>query len=175
MDAFRLALEQGTKELETAKSQQRVLAFRISQLEAIVAQLSAFIAKNPTDIPAIPSMFGSSAKLFDSAEQAVAAISPIQASIPQTVEAPEKVPLWKAIINALNGNKGDFSVPQAVKALERIGRIIESKNRLNIVRNTLIQRDDIFGRFGNGHYFVRGFETQSGPTEKEVSPTEKTS
>lgn len=144
MDAYELALQQARKELADGRDAQRRIAFRVSQLEAIVTQLQALIAKGNANSPS---------PLFDSTDVTDAPAMPVG----QAEEA-ANWPLWKAIINALNGLKGDFTVPQALKALERNGRTIESRNRLNIIRNTLIQREDIFGRLGTGHYFVRGFE-----------------
>jgi len=152
MDAYELALEQARKELTEAQTAQRHIALRVAQLEAVVTQLQALIAKGSA---------GTSAPLFDSS--ASAGESPAPAS-PQRTEIAEW-PLWKAIINALNGQKGDFTVPQALKALERNGRTVPSRNRLNIIRNTLIQRNDLFGRSATGHYFVRGFE---GPQREEA-------
>jgi multidrug resistance efflux pump len=155
MDAYRLALEQGEKELAEAQNLYRKLALRISQLEAIVTQLRAFVVKGGSaDTP-----------LFDTSTPIVTAA----ATGANVNDAENRAPLWKAIINALNGQKGDFTVPNALKALERTGRIIESKNRLNIIRNTLIQRNDLFGKLGTGHYFVHGFEKKnSEENEKEA-------
>jgi hypothetical protein len=145
MDAYRLALEQGEKELAEAQTQYRKLTLRVSQLEALVAQLRAFVSKGGiTDAP-----------LFGFAEAKVTTVT----APPPASQEESRPPLWKAIINALNGDKGDFTVPQALHALERTGRIIESQNRLNIIRNTLIQRENVFGRLGTGHYFVRGHES----------------
>jgi hypothetical protein len=95
----------------------------------------------------------------------------LSAAIPQS----ETQPLWKAIINAMNGKKSDFTVPDALAALERTGRHINSPNRLNIVRNTLIQ-NKAFRRISPGHYCVVGYESlQTRSNEEEVSPEEKTS
>lgn len=160
MDAYRLALEQGEKELAEAQNQHRRIALRVSQLEALVTQLRAFVVKGGSvDTP-----------LFDSSTPTVTAVVP-----GATVNtADNRAPLWKAIITALNGQKGDFTVPNALMALERTGRIIESKNRLNIIRNTLIQRNDLFGKLGTGHYFVHGFEKKNSE-ENEKEATEVTS
>lgn len=150
MDAFQLALEQGEKALADAQNQQKKLALEISQLEAIVTQLRAYLGRGGNG----------STPLFNAKEPIVAAVTPPT----PTNQTENRPPLWKAIVNALNGKKGDFSVPEALHALERTGRIIESQNRLNIIRNTLIQREDIFGRLGTGHYFVRGFEAKPDET-----------
>lgn len=145
MNAYQLALEQGRKELEEAQRQQRLLNLRVSQLEALVTQLQAFISKGETDAP-----------LFDGQGPNNLAPAP-EASRNQPGG---DVPIWKAIINALNGMKSDFTVPDALKALRRTGRDIPSRNRLNIIRNTLIHKEEVFGRHGKGHYYVRGFENQ---------------
>jgi hypothetical protein len=170
VNAYQLALEQAKKELADAQSQQRQLSLRISQLEAIVTQLHAFIVKGNANAPS---------PLFE----AVAATTTAQdtGAQPESIAAPvassagDLPPLWKAILTALNGDKADFTVPQAVRALERNGRIIHSHNRLNIVRNTLIQREDLFGKhdpalFGPGHYFVRGFEFKRSEDETPAEP-----
>jgi hypothetical protein len=137
---YKTALTQAREDLVAVSREAKRITLRLSQLEALVAQLEAIIASSePSPVP-----------LFDSASVSVSA---------SATAAPEpQVPLWKAIVAALNGQKSDFTVPDALKALERNGRIIESKNRLNILRNTLIQRSDIFGRLTTGHYCVRGFE-----------------
>ena len=138
--AYQTALAEAKEELVVVNREAKRLTLRSSQLEAVVAQLEALIASaEPSPVP-----------LFDAASVPVPSAPPV-AKEPQ-------LPLWKAIVAALNENKSDFTVPDAIKALERLGRRIESKHRLNIVRNTMIQRDDIFGRLATGHYFVRAFE-----------------
>lgn len=146
MDAFELALEHGLKELDDARRRQRLINLRVEQLEAIVAQLRAFTTSDIGNVAAPPS-------LFDSSQQLRAATFPDQSE-----KCDSSVPLWKAILNALNGSKSDFTVPEALRALERTGRTIASKNRLNIVRNTILQKEEIFGKLSAGHYYVRGFE-----------------
>jgi len=138
--SFSLALEDAREELAYATHQAKNLNLRISQLEAVIAQLEALIASGaPAPTP-----------LFDSVKE------PVAATQPPALES--SVPLWKAIVAALNGDKSDFTVPQALKALERTGRHISSPNRLNIIRNTIIHKEDVFARLGEGHYCVRGFE-----------------
>jgi hypothetical protein len=142
--SYSIALKDAREELDQAISQKKSLDLRVAQLEAVIAQLQALVDSSPA--PA-------SKPLFEPPARVQATGSP--------------TPLWKAIVDSLNGFKGNFTVPIAVKSLERTGRHIESKNRLNIVRNTLKQREDIFGRhepekFGQGHYFVKGFENEKG-------------
>jgi hypothetical protein len=161
MDAYGLALDQARKELDEAQPKLKALMLRVSQLESFVAQAEALTGgnKSPT-----------SASLFEEAMPTVPALL-IAASADQATAPP---PLWKAIINALDGKKGDFTVPEALGALARTGRLIESQNRMNIIRNTIIQRKREFGRLKTGHYFVRGFErTDISANEKEA--TEATS
>ena len=157
MDAYRLAIEQARKELTEAQQKLKVITLRVSQLESLVTQLEALTLANAE--PASPSLFSQ-----DTVAPTVSA-----AAKPVTVLQTEAQPsLWKAIINALNGKKGDFTVPEAIAALERTGRHIASPNRVNIVRNTVIQNQKAFGKLSTGHYFVRGYE-------KEVPSEEKTS
>jgi hypothetical protein len=120
------------------------IQLRIAQLDSLVAQLEALTG------PPKPE----SGQLFETPKP----------SLPPVVVSPAKevpqaqIPLWKAIVNSLNGKKGDFTVPEAIAALERTGRHIESPNRTQIVRNTLIQNKN-FGRLEvPGHYYVVGFE-----------------
>jgi hypothetical protein len=159
MDAYRLALDQGREELAEAQKSLKVLTLRVSQLESIVAQLEAFTGGNtPTSDPfqlEIP-------RLVSTPVQTSSALQ--RTSVPP--------PLWKAIINALNGKKGNFTVPEAIAALERTGRHIFSENRTNIVRNTLIQ-NKAFGRLSPGHYYVMGYEEGIATNDKE--DTEATS
>jgi hypothetical protein len=140
-NSYNLALADARDELVYAHADEKRISLRISQLEAVIAQLEAIIA---TSAPA-------SAPLFDAVKE------PVEATKPTTSESAQ-VPLWKAIVAAMNGSKADFTVPMAYNALRRTGRNIESPNRLNIIRNTLIHKDEVFGRLEHGHYFVRGFE-----------------
>jgi len=146
MNAYQLALEQGRRELSTAQKELKTLQLRVSQLESIVTQLEAFTSVNSTE---------------DSSQFSLLDVSPITTSNMSS----DQPPLWKAIINALNGNKGDFTVPQAVAALERTGRVIASTNRNNIVRNTIIHNKN-FGRLGTGHYYVIGYENSRSEESK---------
>ena len=148
MDAYGLALDQARKELAAAQPTLKALMLRVSQLESFVAQAEALTGGKPS----VPS--SSSPTLFEASKPPVAN-APVAVPSDKTTTQP---PLWKAIINALNGKKGDFTVPDALEALERTGRRIESQNRMNIIRNTIIQRKNEFGRLKTGHYFVRGFE-----------------
>lgn len=161
MDAYRLALDQGRKELAQAQQSLKALSLRVSQLESIIAQLEVFTGGNEP-VPA-PSLFEAPESRLPPVQNLV------QVEHPSVQQPSVQAPLWKAIINALNGKKSDFTVPEAVAALERTGRRMLSPNRLNIVRNTVIQ-NKAFGRLSTGHYYVRGFEidVQERKTEEEI-------
>ena len=80
------------------------------------------------------------------------------------------VPLWRAIIASLNGKKGDFTVPDALTALERAGRFINSPNKKSIIRNALKQKPDKFRRLPvAGHYAVRDNDHHAENEEAENS------
>jgi hypothetical protein len=163
MDAYTLALIQARKELEEAKQQFKIYSLRVSQLESFVAQAEALTtAMLP---PASPSLFEEK-KL---STQAALLVTP--------EDQGGQIPLWRAIINSLNEKKSSFSVPDAIAALARTGRHIESENRLSIVRNALKQKPDKFKRIAVGVYCVIGFEVNAGEgtKEKEDSSEEKTS
>jgi hypothetical protein len=162
MDAYSLALDQARKELVDAQSKLKALMLRVSQLESFVAQAEALMGGELKPI---------SQDLFEASREHTA----VPPSVASTVQSGDQPPIWKAIINALNGKKGDFTVPEALAALERTGRHIQSPNRLNIIRNTIIQRDKEFGRLGIGHYFVRGFQNTTAVETNEKEAPEGTS
>lgn len=145
MDAYHLAIEQARQELAEAQLRLKSLTLRVSQLEAVVTQLEALTAPK-TASP-------------DASQLGIAALNsaPPLSLVAPSAHQSDIQPLWKAIINALNGKKSDFTVPDALAALERTGRHINSPNRLNIVRNTLIQ-NKAFRRIKQGHYCVLGYE-----------------
>jgi hypothetical protein len=157
MDAYRLAIEQARKELAEAQQKLKTFSLRVSQLESLVAQLEAITLNAQEALPP-PNLFELTARMPEPA----AGIH----------SKPEPPPLWRAIINALNGKKSGFTVPEAIAALERTGRHIASPNRSNIVRNTVIH-NKAFGRLGSGRYYVLGYLTTG--NEKEVPSEEKTS
>jgi hypothetical protein len=158
MDAYRLAIDQARTELAESQQKLKALTLRVSQLESVVTQLEALTAMGI--IPAPSSQ-------FELPKPSVPLAPPATAS---PVKVPEvQPPLWKAVINALNGKKGDFTVPDALAALERTGRRIGSPNRLNIIRNTLIQ-NKAFGRLGTGHYYVVGYEETGAPINEKEAP-----
>lgn len=157
MDAYHLAIEQARKELAEAQLKLKSLTLRVSQLEAVVTQLEALTA--PKTASPDPSQLG------------IVALTSALNLVAPTAQQIDLQPLWKAIINALNGKKADFTVPDALAALERTGRRINSPNRLNIVRNTLIQ-NKAFRRISPGHYCVVGYEAfTSHSNDEEASST----
>ena len=66
----------------------------------------------------------------------------------------EKVPLWKTIKFAINGEGNAFSVSDALAALERIGKPVTSPNKMQIVRNAIVKREDVFRKLSAGTYCV---------------------
>lgn len=137
MNTYESALTDARKELGAAKLQQEAITLRIERLEAFIAHAAALIEPR-------------SAPLF------AAANVPVPLPV---VEDASDGPLWKVLIMALNGKKPRFTVPEAVAALDRIGRKINSKNRGTIVRNAIKDKPLLFGRHGAGFYFVRGYES----------------
>jgi len=162
MDAYRLAIDQARTELAEAQQKLKALTLRVSQLESVVTQLEALTVTS--SIPKLPTQF----------ELPKPSVPAAPASVTVPANTPEvQPPLWKAIINALNGKKSDFTVPDALAALERTGRRIASPNRLNIIRNSLIQ-NKAFGRLGTGHYYVVGYEAMGAATNEKEAASEET-
>jgi hypothetical protein len=145
VDPYKSALLQARQDLTAAAQEAKRLTLRVAQLEAVVAQLEALISSSPP----------SPVPLFEAAS-----ISVPERKVNAVPKDTPATPLWKAIVAALNGKKGDFTVPDALAALERNGRHVESPNRKNIVRNTLKQREDIFAKIGVGRFCVKGYEGQ---------------
>jgi hypothetical protein len=182
MDAYQLAINQAKEELAEAQQKLKMLTLRVSQLESVVTQLEALTAAGSRERERGP-LFALDGEILKSNLPrlsfqphdggAAQWSSTLTTAVPLPAEP--QPPLWKAIINALNGQKSDFTVPQALAALERTGRHIKSPNKLNIIRNTLIH-SKAFGRLGSGHYHVVGYEPKPfEEQEKEASPEEKTS
>jgi len=158
MDAYQLAIDQARTELAQAQQKLKALTLRVSQLESVVTQLEALTVAHVT--PKTPLLFNASTASIPNA---------LAVPIAPTNTSEVQPPLWKAIVNALNEKKSDFTVPDALAALERTGRSIGSPNRLNIIRNTLIH-NKAFGRLGVGHYYVMGYEeTNTNTSEKEAT------
>lgn len=137
LNEYHSALKKARTDLAEAKMQLDSLTMLIERLEAFIAH--AEILAGPRTAP-----------LFESAQVPVPA--------PALPTEAAQGPIWKILVTALNGKKGRFTVPEAVAALDRIGRNIPSKNRATIVRNALKDKPTVFGKHGEGLYFVRGYE-----------------
>ncbi|MGA2569395.1 MAG: hypothetical protein ABSF23_02640 [Terracidiphilus sp.] len=158
-DAYKLALASAREEHGKLTQEMKALNFRVSQLEALIAQLDALI-KSATPVPG---------KLFEVAR----IVLPEEQSAIEQRPSESPAPLWKAIIASLAGKKDDFTVPDVVGALERTGRFINSPNKKAIVRNALKQRPDKFQKLRiAGHYRVREPEemkNEEGAIENEAT------
>lgn len=78
-------------------------------------------------------------------------------------------PIWKSILQAINGKGESFTVKDALQALERIGRPIESPNKFQIARAVLKKKTENFKQIAPGTFAVVR------RNEKEVPSEEKTS
>jgi multidrug resistance efflux pump len=146
-EPYTLALSKARAELEAANQEVKAANLRISQLEAVIAQLEALIA-SAKPVPMSLSFFEERPEHGD--------------ILPANKVLGPPVPLWKAIVSALNGKKADFTVPDACAALDRTGRFINSPNKKSIVRNALKQKPEMFVKLPEmGHYRVRGFEEKT--------------
>jgi hypothetical protein len=146
--AYESALREARSELAAAKAQRETLDLRIERLEAFIIHAAALASPR-------------TAPLFESVS--------VPVPTPIAGGGVSDGPLWKVLIAALNGKKGRFTVPEAVAALDRIGRKINSKNRGTIVRNAIKDKPSLFGRYSEGQYFVRGYEV---PPHSESSEEE---
>ena len=154
MNAYESAFNDAREELSRAKQQQEAIGLRIERLEAFIAHAAALI--EPRTAP-----------LFAAASVSV--------PTPPAIEDSSRDPLWKVLITALNGKKGRFTIPEAVAALDRIGRVINSKNRGTIVRNAIKDKPALFGRHEVGYYYVKGHETiRLEPLGEEIARNETT-
>lgn len=140
------ALAEAKQELLTVGLQMSSLIKRKEQLEAVIANLSPLLPE-----PTKPTLN------FPQGD-----LPPIPAALPPQ-------PIWKSIIQSINGKSDGFTVKDALQALERIGRPIESPNRFQICRAVLKKKTDNFEQTAPGKFVVKK------RNEKEVSPEEKTS
>jgi hypothetical protein len=139
------ALAEAKSELLAVGYEIEALSKRKEQLEAVIANLSPLLpqAASPT---------------LNFPKQEISVVSP---SLPPQ-------PIWKSILQSINGKGDSFTVKDALQGLERIGRPIESTNRFQIVRAVLTKKTENFIQTGPGVFAVKR-------NEKEVSPIEKTS
>jgi hypothetical protein len=139
------ALAEAKSELSGITYEIETLTKRKAQLEAVVANLA----------PLLPQV--SPTLKFPPAENVVSSSLPPQ-------------PIWKSILLGINGKGDSFTVKDAIEALERIGRPVESPNRFQIVRNVLKKKTENFESLSTGVFRVRRAEQ-----EKEVASEEGTS
>jgi hypothetical protein len=139
------ALAEAKQELLTVHHQIDTLAKRMEQLEALIANLSPLLPpeKSPT---------------LNFPEQ----------KLPVTAAVLPPQPIWKSILQAINGKGESFSVKDALQALERIGRPIESPNKFQIARAVLKKKTENFKQIAPGTFAVIK------RNEKEVLSEEKT-
>jgi hypothetical protein len=78
---------------------------------------------------------------------------------------PPGIPIWKAIKLSINGKGSEFSVKDALEALERIGRPVTGKNNFQIVRKVLTDKTDEFDKIGIGKYALK-----NGRGSNEMTP-----
>ena len=123
------ALDEAKSELLVLSHQIDALAKRKSQVEAVIANLAPLL---PQSIP------------LDRASKT-----------PQIPLNLGNEPLWKSIRLSINGKGDSFTVKDALEALERIGRPVESPNRVQIVRSTLSKKTGKFKQIGPGRFAVR--------------------
>jgi len=138
------ALAEARSELLSLSLEMEWRLKRKAQLEAVIANLE----------PLLP--------------QTVPTLNFPKQEIPVVSTALPSQPIWKSILLSINGKGESFTVKDAVQALERIGRPVESQNRFQIVRSVLTKKTENFTQIGPGMFAVKG-------KEKEVPSIEKTS
>jgi hypothetical protein len=139
--------------LAAAYTELNALNVEFDKLAARKAKLEAFIANTeplvPEDSPSLPF--------------AMEKVHP-----PPTKLLSQ--PIWKSIIYSINGKGDSFSVRDALDALARIGKPVQSPNNFQIVRAVLKKKTDNFEQISPGLFRVKKAER-----EKEVIPEETTS
>lgn len=133
---LQLAIDEAYQEL-------RSIEVRKAQLEAFIANAAPLLSKSSdTPRPSIP-----------------AAKSPRKPSnrLPaRDRHAPGGGdPLWKSILLSINGKHAEFSIREALQALDRMGRGIDSKSADQIVRSTLKRKTEYFEKIGTGRFRVK--------------------
>lgn len=137
------ALAEAKNELAGIRYEIETLTRRQAQLEAVISNLSPLL---PQVAPTLN---------FPPAERVVSTAVPTQ-------------PIWKSIVMSINGKGDNFTVKDAIEALARIGRPVESPNRFQIVRNVLKKKTENFEQIDQSTYRLK-------IKEKEASTEEKTS
>jgi hypothetical protein len=139
--------------LAKAKSDLAALSVEFDKIAKKKAQLEAFIA-NAEPLLAMPQV---------PVSIAYKPLAPQEKVIP--------TPIWKSILNSINGKGASFTVHDAVAALDRIGKAPESPNRVQIVRNVLLTKKDNFEQIGPGRFRIKPRDQE----EKEVASEKGTS
>lgn len=139
------ALAEAKQEHLSLCLQMEAMLRRKEQLEALIANLSPLLPEPKTD------------PTLNFPEGEVPAITgPLR---PQ--------PIWKSIVQSIKGKGEAFSVKDALQALERIGRPIESPNRFQIVRAVLTKKTQNFKQIGPGLFaLVDKNETEGSPKDE---------
>ena len=145
-DIFAQALAKAKTDLAALEVDFNRLVLRKSQLEAFITNAEPLV---PTSTHTVAS-------------------APLPYRKPTNVPA---VPIWKSIVQSINGKGDSFSVNDALDGLIRIGRPIGSPNRVQIVRNVLMTKIENFEQVAPGRFKV----IRGGVQEKEVASEEGTS
>jgi hypothetical protein len=128
---YEMALSNAKGELHTIRKQFDELAQRKEKLENFIAITEALMG--PSAQAQLP--------------------LPVPDRAPMAQES-DRTPLWKMIKFAINGDGNAFSVSDAIAALERIGKPVTSPNKMQIVRNAIMKRGDVFRKLSAGTYCV---------------------
>lgn len=126
------ALTEAQTELVGIRQEYDRLAKRKAQLEALIANLTPLL-------PASANVLGFPE---DAADDYQIGEKPLQ-------------PIWKSILQSINGKHNSFSVKDALEGLERIGRGVDSPNKFQIVRAVLIRKTENFEKIGPGEFRVK--------------------
>ena len=125
------------KAIAEAKSELALLSLEYDKLAKRKAKLEAFIAYAEPLVPVTLTA------LSDAVEPLLAS-----AKVPS-------VPIWRSIINSINGKRDSFSVREALDALESIGKPVKSPNKFQIVRTVLKKKTDNFEQIAPGLFRVK--------------------
>jgi hypothetical protein len=141
LELYIRALAAARAELATIRTEYERLGKRKSQLEAFIANGEPLIPEGP-QLPQLtfpePTIEGK-------------AMPPLRGPMPR----------WKEIVLSINGKGDNFSVSDALHALERMGRPVKANNPFQIVRAELLRKTDKFRKLGPGRYaLVKGDEKE---------------
>jgi len=113
-------------------------------------RLEAFIANTE---PLLPKVETASAKLSLN--------FPKQETPKRTISTLPAQPIWKSIVRSINGKGSEFTVKDALEALDRIGRGVNSPNRFQIVRAVLAKKTENFVKLGPGKFALKGKQKEA--------------